>query len=299
MAIDMEQRLSTNYDDAATRSIEHPFDADPVDSRVLIPQRLLPSIIVAAIGFVVLIGLLAWANLDDGPTVASDQTILAQDEDTSGLRSAAAADPPASDSTGGDAATAGDTAPATATDTGDPGSSIAAPVPTPDSATPAGATVGDEPLTLRGMGALRIGMTVDEAVAEFGSPIAETDGLTGECRIGVIPGDPASPSFLIHAPNGDLASGTIRRIDLTGAAQVTLSGIHIGSTKDDVLAAYGDRITATPHKYETAPDSEYLTYRPVDPADDAYRLVFETSNGIVTAVRTGLVPEVELVEGCA
>ena len=172
-------------------------------------------------------------------------------------------------------------------DAEDAENSAAAPLPT-----------GLQPLTLRGMGLVEYGMTVPEAEAvlsatlEFGAPASEG------CFYASDPTDVNSPLFMVITTTGDPLDGAIVRIDV-GEMHDTRSGIRFGSTKAEVLEAYGDRIVASPHPYGSGPGSEYLTYVPADPADEGYRLIIETSEDRVVGMRSGLLPQVEWIEGCA
>lgn len=168
----------------------------------------------------------------------------------------------------------------------------------PDVDEPVGLTIGDQPLALRGMGVVQVGMTVAQAEAALGGPIEEYAGLE-TCTYGGVAGDPSTPRFMILFDEGeDFSTGTIVRIELLEGQQ-TLSGIGIGSTRDEVLAAYGANIVASPHNYTSDQGGEYLTYVPTDGVDAQFRLVMETLDDRVTQVRSGLLPAVEWVEGCA
>jgi hypothetical protein len=160
------------------------------------------------------------------------------------------------------------------------------------------APTGTQPLTLRGMGSVTLGMSVAEAeealhaTLELGTPASEG------CYYANDPTDVLSPLFMVLTSNGDPLDGKIVRIEL-GEEHTTRSGIHRGSTRAEVLSAYGDRIVASPHPYGSGPGSEYLTYVPADATDAEYRLVFETVDDRVVAIRAGLLPAVEWIEGCA
>lgn len=172
-------------------------------------------------------------------------------------------------------------------DADDAENSAAAPTPT-----------GLQPLGLRGMGLVEYGMTVAEAEAvlaatlDFGAPASEG------CYYASDPTDVNSPLFMVITETANPTDGTIVRIDL-GEIHNTRSGIHVGSTKAEVIAAYGDRIVASPHPYGSGPGSEYLTFVPTDPADADHRLIMETSADRVVGIRSGLLPQVEWTEGCA
>jgi len=163
-------------------------------------------------------------------------------------------------------------------------------------------TIGDQPLSLRGMGVIETGMTVAQAQAAVGGTLVAVNTLDG-CSHAVLAGDPSSPSFMVityqpDGPNLPFLDGTIERIELE-PNQATLSGIRIGSTEADVRAAYGDRLEVTPHKYTFDQGGEYFTFVPTDAADKNYRVIMETFDDRVTQIRSGLLPAVEFVEGCA
>lgn len=165
-------------------------------------------------------------------------------------------------------------------------------------------TVGDSPLGLRGIGIVESGMTVAEVEAATGGKLVITSDLGQGCAHAVLAGDPNSPRFMVTTYGEDgpdlleWSDGTIARIEL-GEGATTISGIGIGSTKAEALAAYGDRIEVSPHKYTSEQGGEYLTFVPVSDEDSGYRLVMETLNDTVTAIRSGLTEPVQWVEGCA
>ena len=157
---------------------------------------------------------------------------------------------------------------------------------------------GIQQLSLRGMGSVLLGMTVDEVEQVLGTTLDFSAAGSDGCYYATDPTDVVSPDFMVLSPTGDPSGGEIVRIEL-GVEHSTRSGLHIGSTKADVLAAYGDRIEATPHPYDGSPGSEYLTYVPADAADAEYRLILETSADRVVAIRAGLLPAVLWIEGCS
>ena len=93
-----------------------------------------------------------------------------------------------------------------------------------------------------------------------------------------------------------LARGQVARVDVDSAGVMSDAGVAVGDSAARVTDAYAGRVTATPHKY--VPGGQYLTVRPVPPADSTHQMVFETENGRITRFRSGRVPEVEWVERC-
>ncbi len=175
------------------------------------------------------------------------------------------------------------------------------PVETPEvQATPPPSVplISDFALSLRGMGPIEFGMTVPQAEALLGAKFDFAIGGVTECDFGKVSNDPFSPWVMVVSDNGDIQEGTIVGITL-GERNLTRSGIGIGATKDQVLAAYGDRIQVTAHPYDSSSGSEYLTFVPSDAIDADYRLIFETNDNVVFGVRSGTVLFVEWMEGCA
>ena len=142
-------------------------------------------------------------------------------------------------------------------------------------------------LTERGIGPVRVGMTVAEAAAALPGGVAPPE--TQECAYVGLSGLPEGVSLMTEA-------GRIVRVDVDDSSSVaTARSARVGWTEARVLALYpGARVQ--PHKYE---DGHYLVVLPGAPADTTHRIVFETARGVVTRFRAGVVPAVEYVEGCS
>ncbi len=159
-------------------------------------------------------------------------------------------------------------------------------------------TGGDEKLTaasrlrLDGIGPVKVNMTLDQASAATGMrfQLVEPD-LGTDCRYAEAEGGPVGLRFMV-------IGGHIARVDVSDHPSpspiATVSGIKIGSTEDEVKAAYRDAIEETGHPYlETG---HYLVYKSSDPA---LGLIFETDGQRVTRFRSGLAGAVQAIEGCA
>lgn len=95
-----------------------------------------------------------------------------------------------------------------------------------------------------------------------------------------------------------VTNGRIARVDILRNQKITtLSRAKIGDSEARIKALYPQQIIVTPHQY--VPKGHYLTFIPKDPADQKYRLIFETDGQKVTQFRAGLLPEIAFVEGCA
>lgn len=151
---------------------------------------------------------------------------------------------------------------------------------------------GENPLvTPRGIGALRAGMTFAEADAALGGALVvpATEDTT---TCGYLEWRDGPPGVLVMM---DLHR--IGRVDVDTSAIATAEGARVGDTESRILNLYEGRVAVTPHKY--VEDGHYLTVTPADPADSAYRIVFETKDGRVTRYRAGVLPSVRYIEGCS
>lgn len=93
-----------------------------------------------------------------------------------------------------------------------------------------------------------------------------------------------------------LESGVLVRYDIDTDRFQTPEGIEVGSSADEVLAAYPDRVEQQPHKYVEG--ARYLVVRPA--GTEPARFVFEVNpQGRVARWRVGVPPAVHYVEGCA
>ncbi|GAB4464441.1 MAG: hypothetical protein OHK0037_18440 [Elainellaceae cyanobacterium] len=151
----------------------------------------------------------------------------------------------------------------------------------------------DSRVQLKGVGPVRVGMTVNEAKQAAGVPLVRAENTYGEGE---------SCYFLNAQGIADLGfmvtDGRIARVDVgRGSSIKTLSGAGIGSTEAQIQQLYPGQITSTPHEYFD--NGKYMTFVPKDEADKAFRVIFETDNGRVIEYRAGKMPEVQYIEGCA
>ncbi|WP_448603461.1 hypothetical protein [Thermoleptolyngbya sp.] len=146
---------------------------------------------------------------------------------------------------------------------------------------------------LKGVGPVRVGMTVNEAKQAAGIPLVRAENAYSE-------GDACY--FLSAQGISDLGfmvtNGRIARVDVGRNSPIkTLSGAGIGSTEAQIQQLYPGQIVSYPHEYFD--NGKYLTFVPKDEADQGFRVIFETDQGHVVEYRAGQLPEVQYVEGCA
>jgi hypothetical protein len=159
------------------------------------------------------------------------------------------------------------------------------------------AMIADTIPTIRfdGVGAVRVGMTFDEARTALGGDLRMDDEV-----VGTEPG----PDRCDHPQSSWLPPGVlvmvegrrVVRVEVDSGAVATAEGARIGDTEARIQQLYPGRVTVQPHKYT---DGHYLVVRPANPADATHLLVFETDGRVVQRFRAGQKPQVEYVEGCA
>jgi hypothetical protein len=145
-------------------------------------------------------------------------------------------------------------------------------------------------LRFDGIGAVQVGMA-----------LAEVERIMGEAaRIERIePGERCGFAYFASLPAGValmLDGDTVVRVDVSIAGVLTEAGAGLGSAESDVVNRYAKMIRVEPHPY-TGPEGHYLIAD--DPAHPHMRIIFETDGSVVTGMRAGRIPEVDLIEGCA
>jgi hypothetical protein len=161
-------------------------------------------------------------------------------------------------------------------------------------------------LAIDGIGPIRVGMTVAEAEKSANVTLVEKGVRAGGggCYYLWPKTGPQDLSLMVTSlreENRILRDrDRITRVDVFSKSPITtLRGAKIGDTEARIKALYPGQIKTTRHEYTSSQGGHYLTFIPKDAADKGYRLIFETLKGRVTQFRSGKLPEVEYVEGCA
>ena len=170
-----------------------------------------------------------------------------------------------------------------------PSSSSSTTAPAADSTTPT-TTAAQPRLDLRGLGAVRVGMTLPDASKALGLPLEPVTPGTDECTVYAPRSGLDGVSFLV-------AGGTVARVDITAGATSTTEGLALGQSEAEAQGRYQNRLVVSDHDFLLG--GHYLTLVPTERADAGFRLVAETDGRRVTALRAGRLPEVERTEGCA
>ena len=138
-----------------------------------------------------------------------------------------------------------------------------------------------------GLGALRIGMTLDQARAAVPGFALKQGADEMACSYAATTGLPKGVSVMVE-------HGSVRRIDVDNASMPTDEGARVGDTEARIRSLY-PKVESMPHKYTER--GHYLTV--TNPADTMQRVIFETDGSHVLRLRSGRQPQVSYVEGCS
>lgn len=148
-------------------------------------------------------------------------------------------------------------------------------------------------VTLRALGPVVIGMTVEEAITAAGIPL---DGqlepeISDTCYYVTPDASLKGISFMVF-------EDVIARIEIDEPATVTTrSGAGIGTTADELAEMYPDNLQEA---NEAVFDGQAVGFVPNDDSDAEYRIFFELDEeGVVVRYRVGIKPAVDFIEGCA
>jgi hypothetical protein len=149
-------------------------------------------------------------------------------------------------------------------------------------------------LAVNGIGPIRVGMTVDEASQSAGVKFVKIGSPSEEyCTYFKPQGEPKGIDFMV-------TKRRIARVDISNKQVTTIKGAKIGDTQERIFALYPGQIQATKHPYPRPPvNKKYLIFVPKDTADKNYRIIFDMLDDRVINFRSGKLPEVEYIEGCA
>jgi hypothetical protein len=156
-------------------------------------------------------------------------------------------------------------------------------------------------VTINGIGAVQVGMTVAEAerAAGISLQVQYPRKPNASCYYMVPSRGVRGVGLMVINPREgqpDKQQDRIARVDIGRNSPVmTISGAKVGDPEVRIKTLYPN-IQVTPHNHVSG--GHYLTLVPQDEGDRAYRLVFETDGRRVTHFRAGKLPEVEYAQGC-
>ena len=159
----------------------------------------------------------------------------------------------------------------------------------------------DDPLTIYGIGPVRVGMTLTDVIEEIGDlplpdPNDEFEFSDGLCFH--VPIDDSGVTLQMSGlgPGSSPYDATVAAVVVTFGGYSTPSGVSILTPQQVVEDALGSQLEISPHEYV---EGFYLDFVPNDPADQDLRLRFVVTSDVVTEMRAGLAERTSLVEGCA
>lgn len=157
---------------------------------------------------------------------------------------------------------------------------------------PAPELTSSSPATLRGLGPVRIGMTVEEASDAAGLALTRSParGVGDNCYY-VNAGLTMNGVFFMVVDN------QIARIEVERPSPVaTRSGVRVGTSVAEVRSTYPNNIEQAD---EAVADGEALAFVPRDDFDSEYRIYFEVVDGAVGRYRLGIKPAIDRITGCS
>ena len=138
------------------------------------------------------------------------------------------------------------------------------------------------------LGPVKVGMTFDEAEVAAGVSLNEGEPISEGCDTW----SPGNQTVTFLAVNGRLATITV------GAPFMTVDGISVGVTRDEIAAVYGDaQLQERTNRFAV----REIVVTPTDPELDEYVMVFlfSTMGEGVESIRARLAAEMVRDEGCA
>ena len=149
----------------------------------------------------------------------------------------------------------------------------------------------DDVVTLRALGPVTLGMTVEEAVAASGLSLTQDFGRasTDNCYYVTAGAGLPGVAFMV-------VDGAVVRVEINAPSVIaTRSGVRIGTPESSVREVYPDNIRQA---NDAVSEGQALAFVPNDEADADYRIYFAIDGGEVSSYRLGIRPAVDNLLGC-
>jgi hypothetical protein len=165
---------------------------------------------------------------------------------------------------------------------------VAAALPSVASATP---VTTNSRITQNGLGAIRLGMTVDQAQRRSGQRIQNNLFTPGDdsCGIGQLFPQSLGVGF-------QTTHSRIWVINVSRPGIRTRAGIQVGDRVAALRRAYGSRLRSQPNKYIPGARDYWVSFG----AKRKIKFyVGERNHSVIAQISSGRKPEVDFVEGCS
>lgn len=164
--------------------------------------------------------------------------------------------------------------------------------PAPSAPSPSAAAGRDDALQMArwgGFGDTRFGMDEPALRKAWGGELKGGAAEGSDCAM-------LSPKWTKTPPELAfmLEHGRFVRYDVRGEKETAPGGGRVGMDKAHVLALYGDRVLASPAKYDASASGLR-----VEGTDGGVLVLDIGADGKVTAWRVGVPPQIDYVEGCS
>ena len=149
----------------------------------------------------------------------------------------------------------------------------------------------DDVVTLRALGPVTLGMTVEEAVAASGLTLSQDFGRasTDNCYYVTAGAGLPGVAFMV-------VDGAVVRVEINAPSVIaTRSGVRIGTPEASVREVYSNNIQQA---NDAVSEGQALAFVPNDEADADYRIYFAIDGGEVSSYRLGIRPAIDNLLGC-
>ncbi len=149
----------------------------------------------------------------------------------------------------------------------------------------------DDVVTLRALGPVTLGMTVEEAAVASGLTLSQDFGRTSTDNCYYVTAGAGLPGVAFM-----VVDGAVVRVEINAPSVIaTRSGVRIGTSEASVREVYSNNIQQA---NEAVSEGQALAFVPNDEADADYRIYFAIDGGEVSSYRLGIRPAVDNLLGC-
>lgn len=143
-------------------------------------------------------------------------------------------------------------------------------------------------ITQRGLGSIRLGMTVEQARRRTGQRIQHSLFTPGDTSCGIAQLFPRGLGVDLQTTNLH-----VWVINVSSRGIATRAGVRVGDRVAALRRAYGSRLRSEPNKYTPKARDYWVGF-------GRRKLKFSANpEGVIREISSGRKPEVDFVEGCA